>query len=74
MADENLELVDYSSSFTCEKVQNMAAMFYNCQKLWVIDMSMASFDNLYDTNLMFASCNTFNYVNLSNFNTKPKLI
>lgn len=74
MADESLELVDYPSSFTCEKVQNMAAMFYNCQKLWAIDMSMASFDKLYDTNLMFANCNTLKYVNLSNFNTKPKLI
>ena len=69
-ASSALEYLYFSGINTINRVTNMSHMFYKCENLKAIDMSLIDLSNLEDISNMFDYCLSLNEVYLSNLNTK----
>ena len=65
----NLKEINGASNIDTGKVTNMSNMFWNCQKLSKVDVSIWDTSKVTDTSQMFFGCNVLDGLDVSNWNT-----
>ena len=66
---KNLTNIQNISNFDTSKITNMDSLFFECEKLDVIDLSHFNTANVTNMNRMFYGCKSLKSLNLSSFNT-----
>ena len=67
---KKLQSITFGSNFTCEKVTSMTHMFWDCNALSTLNLSMFNTPVLTNTNNMFRWCNNLTSITFgNNFNT-----
>ena len=64
-----LTSISFIDKFNTEKINDMGAMFYRCEKLTSLDLSNFDTSNVTDMHAMFQNCGSLISLNLSNFDT-----
>ena len=64
-----LEVLNLGNNFDTSKVENMAWMFSNCEKLSELDVSNFNTSNVYDMYYMFSNMENIESLDISSFDT-----
>ena len=67
--DTNLSSIKFGNSFSSDKVEDLRELFYKCESLKELDLSMFNTSNVKNMSAMFASCEKLEKIDLSNFDT-----
>ena len=65
----NLEKIKFPSNKTNTVFQDINGMFYNCNNLKELDLSIFDFSNVKNSNSIFEGCNSLLSLDLSNLNS-----